>query len=211
MGVKVYQVGKGKPKQTEYEVANNTFVTSTKIDQNHLPFISQGIKRYFYEEKNEFINYGEHLAEPRNLKYFADEKVVVREIVNPQIYAMYFSTSCVVKNIAAVIIPKSKKFSLKYLLALLNSKLFTFYVFEQNPKSSNKTYPSFSSELIKNIPIKEISETEQQPFINLVEKILSLKKENPQADTQVFEDEIDELVFGLYGLSAAERAAVLGG
>lgn len=43
-----------------------------------------------------------------------------------------------------------------------------------------------------------------------VEKILSLKSENPQADTQVFEDYIDELVFGLYGLSEEERAVVLG-
>jgi hypothetical protein len=39
----------------------------------------------------------------------------------------------------------------------------------------------------------------------------NLQSNNPQADTQVFEDEIDELVFGLYGLSVAERAVVLGG
>jgi adenine-specific DNA-methyltransferase len=63
---------------------------------------------------------------------------------------------------------------------------------------------------IEQLPIKEISETEQQPFIHLVEKIFSLKKENPQADTQIFEDEIDELVFELYGLSGEERAVVMG-
>lgn len=51
--------------------------------------------------------------------------------------------------------------------------------------------------ILDNIPIKEISETEQQPFIHLVAKILSLKSKKTQADTQVFEDEIDKLVFGL--------------
>ena len=61
------------------------------------------------------------------------------------------------------------------------------------------------------LPIPKIEQPEQQPIIHLVEKILSLKSKNPQADTQVFEDEIDELVFGLYGLSAEERGVVLGG
>ena len=59
MGVKVYQIGKGKPKQTDFEINNNIFVSSEPKGMNYFPFISKGIKRYFYEEKNEFINYGE--------------------------------------------------------------------------------------------------------------------------------------------------------
>ena len=51
----------------------------------------------------------------------------------------------------------------------------------------------------------------QQPLIQLVEKILAQKRADPKADTQVFEDEIDRLVFDLYGLTEAERAVVLGG
>ena len=100
--------------------------------------------------------------------------------------------------------------SLKFLLAILNSKAAQWY-FELISTTSGMGTNRWLKYKIEQLPIKEISETKQQPFINLVEKILSLKKENPQADTQVFEDEIDELVFGLYGLSVAERAVVLGG
>ena len=54
------------------------------------------------------------------------------------------------------------------------------------------------------IPIPYISPT-QQSFINtLVDKILAVKKTNPQADTSAWEEEIDGLVYGLYGLNDEE-------
>ena len=100
--------------------------------------------------------------------------------------------------------------NLKYILAILNSKVSEWY-FAQISTTTGMGTNRWKKYKIEQFPIKEISETDQKPFINLVEKILSLKKENPKADTQVFEDEIDELVFELYGLSAEERAVVLGG
>jgi hypothetical protein len=208
MGVKVYQVGKGKPKQTSYEIENNTFISNKKYDNNYLSFISQGIERYNYKNKLEFIKYGEWLAEPRKLKYFANPKVIIREIVNPRIFATYIEETAVIKNIAAVVIEKDKNFTLKYLLALLNSNLFTFYLFEQTPKSSNKSYPSFTSELIKNIPIKNISLKEQQPFINLVDKILEAMKQGK--DSSEFDNNIDEMVYNLYDLTKDEIKIVEG-
>jgi adenine-specific DNA-methyltransferase len=208
MGVKVYQIGKGKPKQTSFEIENNTFISKEKKNQNYYNFISQGIGRYTYKSKDEWINYGEWLAEPRDVKYFENPKVIIREIVNPRIFATYIEYPAVVKNIAAVIIQKDPRFSLKYLLALLNSKLLTYYLYEQTPKSSNKSYPSFTSELIKNIPIKDIPESAQQPFITLVDQILAAKQAGE--DTSVLEGRIDELVYALYGLTEEEIAVVEG-
>jgi len=43
-----------------------------------------------------------------------------------------------------------------------------------------------------------LQEIFQQPFINLVNQILSAKKKNPGADTAELEREIDKLVYGLY-------------
>ena len=44
--------------------------------------------------------------------------------------------------------------------------------------------------------------------IALVNQILSLKKENPKADTSELENEIDELVYKLYELTSEEIAVV---
>ncbi|HRC90185.1 MAG TPA: hypothetical protein PK910_09235 [Bacteroidales bacterium] len=43
---------------------------------------------------------------------------------------------------------------------------------------------------------------------SLVEKILSAKKENPQADTSNLEKEIDKLVYELYDLTEEEIGIV---
>lgn len=45
---------------------------------------------------------------------------------------------------------------------------------------------------------------EQQPFIDLANQILSVKKENLNADTSPLENEIDQLVYKLYNLTPEE-------
>jgi hypothetical protein len=60
----------------------------------------------------------------------------------------------------------------------------------------------------ENIPIPPLSESEQKPFVALVEKILAGKERGE--DTTGLEREIDEMVYGLYGLSAEEIAVVEG-
>lgn len=177
MGVKVYQKGKGKPKQTNFEVENNTFISNVESEEFNYKFISQGIKRYDYDSQSEFIKYGECLAEPRSSEYFDKPKIVIREIINPTIYATYIEEKAVVKNIAAVIIEKDKNFPLKYLLPIINSKLINFYVNEQSPKSSNKSYPSFNSKLLKNIPIVDSKHEFKIQLIELGEKMLVLTNE----------------------------------
>ncbi|SFI11109.1 Eco57I restriction-modification methylase domain-containing protein [Halpernia frigidisoli] len=174
MGVKVYQKGKGKPKQTNFEIDNDVFISKIKSDEFNYNFISQGIRRYNYDTQNEFIKYGEWLAEPRNVEYFDNPKIVIREIINPTIFATYIEEKSVVKNIAAVIIEKTDNYPLKYLLPILNSKLINFYVNEQSPKSSNKSYPSFNSKLLKNIPIVKSNENVKSKLINLCNHILKL-------------------------------------
>jgi hypothetical protein len=51
-------------------------------------------------------------------------------------------------------------------------------------------------------------ETEQRPFVRLVDKILAAKKADPDADTRALEDRIDLMVYKLYGLTPEECAVV---
>lgn len=177
MGVKVYQKGKGKPKQTSFEKENNVFVSKENTDYFDFPYVSQGIGRYYYQTQNEFISYGEWLAEPRKIEYFNSPKIVIREIINPRIFASYIEEPAVVKNIAAVIINKNKDYPIKFLLGLINSKLLTFYVNEQSPKSNNKSYPSFNSRLLKEIPIPICTSIEKNKVIIKTEDLITFIQE----------------------------------
>ena len=59
------------------------------------------------------------------------------------------------------------------------------------------------------IPILSIN-IHRQPVINLVNQILDAKQENPQADTFELENEIDQLVYQLYGLTDEDFAVIEG-
>jgi len=56
----------------------------------------------------------------------------------------------------------------------------------------------------KYLNLRVVSEVAQQPFITLVDQILTVKRENPVADTSGLEKQIDQLVYKLYGLTKEE-------
>jgi hypothetical protein len=93
----------------------------------------------------------------------------------------------------------------KFILALLNSKLVNFWYIEKyKMQHLQGGYLPINTTELKIIPIPAISLAEQQSIITIVDKIISSKKENPAADTNALEAEIDKLVYGLYGLTEEE-------
>ena len=51
----------------------------------------------------------------------------------------------------------------------------------------------------KNLPIPDIALAQQQPIVDLVDRIFAAKTAAPAADISALEAEIDRLVCGLYG------------
>lgn len=88
-----------------------------------------------------------------------------------------------------------------YLLAILNSKVGSFYI-KSFGVSRSGGYVEFKPMFVEQLPIPDISSQSQFPFITIVEKILFLKKKNQ--DTTSLEKEIDVMVYKLYELSYEE-------
>ena len=86
----------------------------------------------------------------------------------------------------------------------------SFYHFNSSPKATKGAFPKILVTDIKNFPIPKLCFEQQKPFIELVDKILSLKKQNPATDTKALETQIDTLVHALYGLTADEIKIVEG-
>ncbi len=57
---------------------------------------------------------------------------------------------------------------------------------------------------IELLPIKIPTVDQESKITILVDQILAQKRDNPKADTSELEREIDELVYGLYGLTEEE-------
>ncbi|MFW5872110.1 MAG: hypothetical protein ACOCUT_03300, partial [bacterium] len=69
---------------------------------------------------------------------------------------------------------------------------------------------SFESRYIKNIPFPSIDAESKAMLEKIVRQILDLKKVNPTANITALEQEIDRLVYGLYGLTEEEIKIVEG-
>jgi len=98
---------------------------------------------------------------------------------------------------------------LKYLLAILNSRLSEWY-FNQISTTTGMGTNRWKKYKIEMLPIKKPTETEELLLEKLVDQILNIKKSNPNADTTILEQQIDQLVYELYGLTEEEIKIVEG-
>jgi len=105
---------------------------------------------------------------------------------------------------------RDKKFSPFFVLAILNSSLINWY-YKTTTAEGGKVFAQVKIEILKLIPIKKATEIQQKPFINLVDQILSITKDNDyldnldkQSKVKRLEEEIDKLVYELYELTPEE-------
>lgn len=90
----------------------------------------ENIQRFYvgWDEK-EFIKYGHWLGVPREQRFFTEKRIIIRQIVsgNPlRIYAgyKYYNTQIAFN----LLLNGSYNVDLKYLLAIINSKLMNFTI-----------------------------------------------------------------------------------
>lgn len=95
----------------------------------------------------------------------------------------------------------------KFLLGILASDLIDF--FYRNISSRYRGgYLRFIFQYLEQIPIVEPEKETKEKIESLVDQIFTAKEEDPEADTSELEDEIDQLVYELYGLSDEEIGIV---
>jgi|25_taG_2_1085351.scaffolds.fasta_scaffold00300_14 hypothetical protein len=107
----------------------------------------------------------------------------------------------------SIIWQKNKNYDLKYLLGILNSKLGEYW-FNTNGKKRGVGV-DIGVKVFRQFPVKKASLQQQNIIISLVDKALSLKKDNSEADTKDLEKEIDQIVYELYGLTDDEIELVI--
>lgn len=142
-----------------------------------------------------------------DIDFFTKDRVLIRE-TGSKITCVYLDKFLLSTRSLYSIIPVETLDS-KYLIAILCCKLIQYF-YEVEFKADTDVFPKIRISQVKKIPIKVCNKSEQQPFIDKVDQILSLKKDNPEADTSALEREIDFMVYALYGLSEEEICIVEG-
>lgn len=179
----------------------------------HYNTYRNGLKRWLWGEDvrryslvwngKEYLDYCDGIANPRDPKFFKGKRILVREITNPSIYATICEDE-VYNDPAIIILKDSEIYSLDCVLAILNSKLATFYHFNHSPKATKGAFPKILVQDIKDFPLPAVGDDDKNRIEELVNGILTAKRDDPNVDTTAEEQEIDRMVYHLYGLTYDE-------
>ena len=94
----------------------------------------------------------------------------------------------------------------EYLLAILNSKLADWFI-RTLGVTRNGGYFEYKPMFVKKLPVPKIDIGMQLEIKILINQLHELKKTGE--NTSMIEEQIDEIVFGIYRLSQIEREFVL--
>ena len=209
LGITPYDKYKGHDEQT---IKGRKFHSDYKVDESYVPLISGGnISKYYISDTvDEYLRYGEWLGAPRERRFFEGTNIVVRQILSGHdlgIVAGFSDKPQYFTQIGFSLIDKNNDIDeLKVILAILNSKLMTFYHKNVFLDTEKIVYPKILIANTKKFPIKMPSTKTE--IVNLVDRVIKEKESNTLDDIPRLESEIDKLVYKIYGLSEEDCSII---
>lgn len=179
----------------------------------HSFIYKDGLKKWLWGEDvtrynltwngKEYIDYCNGIANPRNPSFFVGKRMLVREITNPSIFAALIEIEAY-NDPSIIIVKESRDYPIEILVGIMNSKLATFFHFNHSPKVTKGAFPKILVQDIKEYPLPKVNLDERKILMRLVDDVTTIKKGKSIADTSALENQIDFLVYHLYGLTYDE-------
>jgi hypothetical protein len=177
---------------------------------------------------NYWIKFGDWLAEPRYSASYDEEKIIIRQ-TGDSLIATYDKDKFIVRdNLYTIVNIHNSNISLKYILAIINSKLLNWYYQNIINNEKGEALAQVKRGHLAKLPIPAIDlsikaeKTKHDNLVSLVDKMLELKKKEAaelsdhlktvitrQIDS--IDKAIDTAVYELYNLSGDEIKVVEGG
>ena len=183
--------------------AHNGYENVPAVDINDYPAIKAHLDG-FYDRLAKRYDKGRTPYNLRNCAYhedFTKEKLLWIELVNNGRFA--YDNGGLYGEATTFMLTGE---CIKYLCAVLNSKLIRWLLEQLAPTSGMGTL-RWKKVYVERLPIPRIGGLRQQPFSQLVDSILAAKADDRDADTSEAEAEIDRRVYDLYELTPSEIIA----
>ncbi|WP_417259350.1 TaqI-like C-terminal specificity domain-containing protein [Celeribacter sp.] len=195
--------------QSEEVIKNRVYHSENATSTNSPWLKGEDVTRFSVKwNQREYVEYSSKLANPRQPEFFQKPRILVREITNPRVFAAY--TQEELYNDPALInilVENDQEFDRHVLLAILNSKVASFFHFNSSPKATKGAFPKILVNDLKTFPLPELAGNE-----DLVSKIstrtmqlIAMASNGDLSEKfKELDDENERDVFSLYGLSGAE-------
>ncbi|MFH1963365.1 MAG: N-6 DNA methylase [bacterium] len=208
--------------QTKRGVPLQRFLAS---EGEHTVIGGKNIFRYGIDGEKGFITSKYLVQNRKKISFLNQPKIVSQNIVahiqNPTPRIMIMAAMDTSGNVFSVdtvnnTVLITKEYDLRYILALMNCRFTSWFAYRFIYCSAIRTM-HFDNYYVGKIPVVRLAKDKQEPFINLVDKILTTTKDedyltNPtkQARVKEYSHQIDQMVYELYGLSDDEIEIVEG-
>jgi len=200
---------------------NSKFISDKKINEKYKQIlIGRDIRRYGFEVKSRYVLFDKNQlwSNTDERVYETPQKILIRK-TGINIIACLDIEKHYTEQTIYNLTPKKEGFDLKYVLAILNSKLINFY-YRKKLITNIKSFPYIKGIHIAKFPIK-LNNIKQKEIIKLVDKMLSLNKrlneigekktdERAEIEEEIkhTDNEIDELVYKIYGITDKEKKII---
>lgn len=202
-GIVAYEVGKGKPQQTEKMKDDRIYHTFSPMGDQYTKYLQgEDVKRYELDWSGEWIEYGENLAAMRKADLFSGQRILVRQIPSTPPYSIsaVLVEDDIINDRNSMNINEFK-YNPYYVLGILNSKIETFWFINKFDKMQRGLFPQFKISELKMFPIPKEDGI-------LSKKIASLVEQQLVEYTEERNIEIDSLVNEMYGITEKEESIV---
>lgn len=229
-GVKPFEIGKGNPPQTgEIQRLKPYVRTGPQPDATWSPLLrGSHIHRYdLVWDHDYWIQYGTWLAAPRDPAIFtAPDKIMVRQ-TGDSIIATHVADGFIARNNVHILLPRDHNVGLNYVLGIMNSRLMDFVYTVMNPEKG-EALAEVKKQHVELLPIHRVNASDpldvarHDRVVALVDLMLTLY-EHAHSDKQTAHEsvalqrqisatneQLDRLVYALYGLTDEEIALVEG-
>jgi adenine-specific DNA-methyltransferase len=199
--------------QSEDIIKNRLYHSENATSTNSPWLKGEDVTRFSVKwNEREYVEYSPKLANPRKPEFFQKPRILVREITNPRVFAAY--TQYELYNDPALInilVENDQEFDQHVLLAILNSKVASFFHFNSSPKATKGAFPKILVNDVKNFPLSELAGNKDLASristrtIQLVEVVSDGGKFE---EFKKLDDENERDIFSHYGLSDAEISII---
>ncbi len=228
-GVHPYRVGGygktafGSGVQTAKDVETRPYNSSVS-KKGYRPFIyGKDLKRFTLPIVTDYINYGSHLAEPRQPEFFEGSRIYSRKILSERLMLTVVDDDSVADQQVYITKPRNP-IDTRPLAAIMGSRMMAFFI-KRFYDETDEAFPQIKVSQLRALPVINLSEPSfakiKETLGSLINQVMQTnqrlvsanrdsEREQYKLKCDYLETEIDRLVYELYGLTVEERKIVEG-
>jgi hypothetical protein len=206
-------------------------LTDKPTHKTSQPAFEGTVRRYSFERgPTKFVRFDNTLMEFKPEKYFHGPRLLVRELISRQfqLQAVRADESFVTNKSMQSVLPLAGGPNVNFLLGCFNSRLLSWFFLQKSNIAQRDDFPKIVLKETRSLPFPKIDlkkpadKARHDRLVGLVDKLLGLMPKLRQARSEserqtlrnavtAADQQIDALVYELYGLTEAEIKLVEGG